>query len=84
MGMFDTVSVNCPHCSGEIEIQTKDGPCVLANYTLNDLDIPIEVLRAVSNSPEECYHCHKHFIIDTKINYNYTCVIRPCEEDDEG
>ncbi len=36
MGMFDTVRFTCPQCGGEIRMQSKGGPCILATFDAED------------------------------------------------
>jgi predicted RNA-binding Zn-ribbon protein involved in translation (DUF1610 family) len=65
MGMFDTVYVECPGCGEEVEMQTKTGPCLLGQYSLDSA--PPEVLLGVANEPECCPECFEEFIIRARV-----------------
>lgn len=35
MGMYDTVEIQCPACEAVVRVQSTAGPCVLAEYRLD-------------------------------------------------
>jgi len=55
MGMFDTVIVRCAYCGGEIQVQTKAGPCMLEIYDL--VSAPPQILGALDQQTVECPEC---------------------------
>ena len=56
MGCYDTVLVSCPRCGEVGYFQSKGGPCILADYTLENA--PQDVLSDVNrHSPHECGGC---------------------------
>ena len=50
MGMFDSVFVECPYCGIVLELQTKNGLCILGRYDL--INAPPEVLLGVAGKHE--------------------------------
>lgn len=62
MGMFDTVVLRCPDpsCDGEVEVQTKAGPCVLHDYHARD-GVPQEVADDVLGRSATCRSCGQHW-----------------------
>lgn len=52
MGMFDSLIVQCPSCSQEVEFQSKGGKCQLIRYTCQD--IPMDVLGGCINDEAQC------------------------------
>lgn len=53
MGMYDTVTVNCPKCGEEHDCQSKSGDCLLRHYTLENC--PDDVLENINrHAPNEC------------------------------
>ena len=71
MGMFDTVVIRCPHCDSKVKMQSKMGPCILMEYTLNDA--PLEVLAdvAVNSQHTEC-HCGAVVSVDVETYSSVT------------
>jgi uncharacterized Zn-finger protein len=65
MGMFDTVKMNCPSCGKEIEVQSKAGECVMAEYDINNA--PAVILLDVSSKIIECDECNERF----RLNFEY-------------
>ena len=55
MGMFDRVYVNCLQCGERIELQSKSGDCILAEYTLND--VPADVIGGLAGDEGNCPKC---------------------------
>lgn len=53
MGMFDTITFNCPNCREPLEAQSKGGDCILNTYdhTAVPLDVATDANR---HSPIEC------------------------------
>lgn len=65
MGMFDRVWIDCPHCGKEIEEQTKEDKCILADYKLDEA--PVGLQLAVSDYPIDCYECDESFMVKTQV-----------------
>lgn len=60
MGLFDTVWMQCPHCHRKTSEQTKNGPCSLNNYELNEnMEATLGVI-----GDHYCEHCHKLFTVE--------------------
>ena len=55
MGMFDSVMVRCPICSGKIEFQSKAGACVLAEF--DPTEAPEEIVADLDGEREVCRNC---------------------------
>ena len=55
MGLFDSVVANCPRCGGEVEFQSKLGPCNLNRYTLTDT--PPLIACDLDGEIERCPDC---------------------------
>jgi hypothetical protein len=56
MGCFDTVVAPCPKCGELSGFQTKSGPCLLDEFTLDNA--PEDVMRDVNrHSPNTCEKC---------------------------
>jgi len=60
MGMFDTVKVPCPKCSGHAFVQSKTGWCDLTTY--NYADCPDDVRAGIVNEPCVCELGHKFVV----------------------
>lgn len=69
MGMFDSVYVECPHCFGRNEHQSKSGECQLNEYTLDDA--PAILIEDIANEQNYCEHCSKTYIIRARISVSY-------------
>lgn len=52
MGMFDSVTVGCPHCSAILEFQSKAGPCQLNTYPC--ISVPVEIALDLHKQTEVC------------------------------
>ena len=78
MGMFDTVFVRCPNCTGISEQQTKSGKCGLRILRLNE---DHEATRGLVGDTLWCEHCHKPFeVVAVKTKVVYAVV--PVEDSD--
>ena len=64
MGMFDRVWVNCPSCDQQVELQSKAGPCRLADYT--EYSCPLGVLEDISEYTQRCEKCKASFYLDVQ------------------
>lgn len=65
MGMFDSVMLKCPACNAEHEAQSKSGPCLLDEYTLENA--PDVVMQDVNrHAPFECA-CGYRIQVDTAL-----------------
>ena len=54
MGLYDSVVVPCSNCGKKWAVQSKGGPCDMAEYTLDNC--PEDVLSDVNrHAPFECY-----------------------------
>lgn len=72
MGMFDCITIKCPFCQGDIEEQTKAGPCLLETYQWDDPNLPVWMMDSFNGSEIECYNCEKHFV----IRYDYEVIVK--------
>lgn len=64
MGMFDTVFMNCPMCKERLEVQSKGGECILAEYELQDA--PPDVIGEIYRS-RPLIHCDCGAVIKIKV-----------------
>lgn len=55
MGMFDSVMVECPKCTCEIEFQSKAGECTLRAY--KEDNIPNAIAVDIEGHVQECFKC---------------------------
>lgn len=63
MGMFDTLVVQCPSCSHEVEFQSKGGRCNLDRFTA--VNVPMDVLGDCINNEVQCA-CNKILGLDVQ------------------
>lgn len=56
MGMFDTIFVHCPTCNERVEVQTKNGACLLEEYEL--ANAPNSLLIQMDGEEESCSNGH--------------------------
>lgn len=82
MGMFDTIYVDCPHCGVKLDLQTKDGPCMLKTVELSDPDASISILNGVVGI-HTCYECDKRFHIKASNRPTFS-AFRLTEEEEEN
>lgn len=52
MGMFDSVFVRCPKCGGDVEFQSKAGPCELRRYSADS--VPPEIAESITGDVSSC------------------------------
>lgn len=74
MGMFDTVRARCPECGGEIEEQSKAGPCQLKDYNL--YNAPAAVLVDLSEQELWCVHCDSRL----KLRVHISTALEPADD----
>lgn len=55
MGMYDSLSVNCPKCKKGLQLQSKSGACMLDVFTKEDL--PVHVALGLDRDVVECQFC---------------------------
>ena len=55
MGMFDTVTLKCPHCGADTELQTKAGPCRLKVYSIRRA--PLSIAGCLTESGKYTLEC---------------------------
>ena len=65
MGMFDFVTVTCPHCGKQIEEQTKEFNCTMDIINLDE-ELPSSV-AVVFAGEWTCDHCNNFFMLDCDI-----------------
>lgn len=64
MGMYDTVSLECPDCGHVDEHQTKWGPCRLGEYDIHNA--PLDAMEDFVQNPVYCSSCgceYKVFVV---------------------
>ena len=61
MGMFDYVTVTCPHCKKIVEDQTKEDACIMQTFNLDE-ELPAYIATAFEGK-WCCEHCVKEFYI---------------------
>ena len=62
MGMYDTITGNCPKCHERMEDQTKAGYCMLHEFNL-DMPISLDEARQIQGHIIQCSHCFAKFEI---------------------
>lgn len=67
MGMFDSLIARCPFCKGDVEFQTKAGPCVMDIYRIDDA--PPWILMEISGDVSSCSECNRELSI--KVEYEF-------------
>lgn len=55
MGMFDTVVFKCSRCGGRVELQSKAGDCILAEYSASE--VPVAIAVDVQGESVKCDGC---------------------------
>lgn len=65
MGVFDTLHLRCTNCGGNISIQSKAGPCCLADYSL--VTAPMSVISDVDGETVYCPDCEMVFVIEVEM-----------------
>jgi hypothetical protein len=66
VGIFNSVYVQCPHCSEYEEEQYKPGSMASWRFGV-DTDIPLEYLRDFQNRDWTCWNCNKNFTTKVSI-----------------
>jgi len=64
MGMYDSVNFSCPHCGGNIEVQSKAGDCFLASYSPNK--IPWDIAQDIEAEECRCSQCSMPWVVETR------------------
>jgi len=81
MGMFDWVHYQCPWCGETIEDQSKEGPCYLNHYDLDNAPPAIKADMA-EHSFNECTHCKKPFYVTCQAMVSVQKGTKPSYEED--
>lgn len=61
MGMFDSVSFECPWCNKTTKVQSKAGDCMLNTYDSHS--VPIGIAANLKDTVEYCDHCEQSFAL---------------------
>jgi DNA-directed RNA polymerase subunit RPC12/RpoP len=69
MGMFDTITIECPNCHFRKSVQSKAGPCMMMIYTKENA--PVEVLLDISRESIKCDECGEKF----RLKFEYRTKI---------
>lgn len=80
MGMFDYVRARCPKCGGEIEEQSKAGPCELNVYSI--YTAPITILGDLVDEEWWCKHCESRLRLNVRAMADLVPVDDWLEPDD--
>lgn len=62
MGMFDTVHFTCPKCGNIISVQSKEGHCILAEYSSDK--VPPEIADRMVGISVHCRTCESKYMVD--------------------
>lgn len=73
MGMFDSVTFNCPRCRKAVEVQSKAGKCELAEHTSDA--VPLAIAANIAGSHVWCEPCNERWTV-VSINAPPTVVMR--------
>jgi len=68
MGVYNTITIECPNCGGDIDCQTKSGSCACLTYNLEDAP-DADMLNINRHAPFECRKCGQQNI---KVEYDIT------------
>ncbi len=71
MGCFDSLYVDCPHCTAGIEFQSKSGGCMMDRYTKDTL--PVNVAIGMQGDIEKCEKCGK--AVELNCGLRITAVV---------
>ena len=63
MGLFDSLYFPCPRCGERINEQTKNGPCLLEDFNIED-ELPEWLMLDLDNTVGTCYKCNAPYKID--------------------
>lgn len=75
MGCFDAVFFKCPKCGGQVEAQTKVGPCDMKAY-LPDA-VPPLIAASIDGTQERCEGCGAAFIVKAGHPTSVRCWLTP-------
>lgn len=83
MGMFDSIydaSLNCPSCGhnlGDNELQTKDGECILGDYTVNEFALAnnLVVSGETFEAYGDCNNCKYELDFEFNISLHRTMKV---------
>lgn len=64
MGLFDSLYFNCPKCGQRLEEQTKNGPCVLDSFDIEQDILPDWLMLDLDKTIGTCYTCNSPYMID--------------------
>lgn len=67
MGMFDYIQAKCPECDEIMETQTKDGPCDLVTFVVEDM-MTFKAASLVNGKAIKCDNCEETYWIEANIN----------------
>lgn len=57
MGMFDRVHFTCPRCDAALEVQSKQGDCVLADFPSGS--VPPAIAEDIQGEEVYCGGCNR-------------------------
>jgi hypothetical protein len=72
MGCFDSVYVQCPVCSEQVEFQSKAGECLLDTFFEDD--VPVQIALDIEGERDRCPKCGTTFKIISEVIK--TCRVR--------
>jgi transcription elongation factor Elf1 len=69
MGCYDTLNFACPACGRTVQVQSKAGPCKLADYNLKDA--PLMVIADINDEGQRgklyCQRCSAQLELEVRF-----------------
>lgn len=67
MGLYDEITVRCPHCDTIVTLQSKAGECRMRSFCIED--VPVMIMGDLVNKDHWCEYCEKKFkiVVKTKL-----------------
>ena len=80
MGMYDSVTFNCPKCGDKLIEQSKVGACKLKNY--HQQSVPANIAMDLKDDKISCPVCGIRFIITCNVpRVSLKLIDKSIEED---
>ncbi len=65
MGLYDSLTIDCPKCGNELELQSKSGRCCMDNFSKNNLTP--EVAVGINGDIVRCQFCNSRIRLECNI-----------------
>ena len=81
MGLYDTVTFECPKCQALIHRQSKAGACKLHEH--GQSHVPSAIAASLLGDDIPCYACGGVFVVDTVLPPIHYVAMKLKEKDSE-